>query len=575
MFTSPLNARGRIYSVPRFIIDPEVLAVVALLSTALVIGLATAGDYGMTVDEFNTDDYGPKALAWYTSGFTDRSHFETVEQYLWYYGPWFHMLTAFAQSFNLANPVTVRHAMTFSVGLMGLAALLPMARLTVGRWAGLAAISLCLMTGYLYGSLFFTPIDVPFLAAMTWATLAVILMAQRVVPSWPATICAGLLTGLAIATRTGGIITHAYLLGAMVLGAIAAVVHHGYSAKLDLLRISARTLCVMAIAWTTAIALWPWLQIGNPFWQFKIALVHFTTIPMSFQFPHWGEFVWTNAPPATYIPAQLLARLPEAFILCLLAGLAFGLATTIGFSRACLQGARLRGTAGLRAPALFLARSRGILVLWAAAIFPIAFLIVQRSTLYDGVRHVLFIIPILAVVAGAGFARLLPTLATWRRVPALASAAGGAYVGMMIWTLVSLHPLEYVATNLFAGGLKGAYGRFEHDYWSVAATVALRRLEQRLDYESAHRGAERTPTILMCIGARETMVGPIFGRPWIIEVDPLKADFIIETERWRCAGGSSAVLIDEVRRFDRAFAWTYARQPAAINQVNLSSRPAQ
>jgi hypothetical protein len=54
-------------------IDAEIVAAAALLSAVLVVGLATAADYGLTVDEFNTDDYGPKALAWYTSGFRDRS----------------------------------------------------------------------------------------------------------------------------------------------------------------------------------------------------------------------------------------------------------------------------------------------------------------------------------------------------------------------------------------------------------------------------------------------------------------------------------------------------------------------
>ncbi len=52
--------------------------------------------------------------------------------------------------------------MTFMTGLAGLAALVPIGRLAVGRWGGLIAISLCLTTGYLYGSLFFTPIDIPF-----------------------------------------------------------------------------------------------------------------------------------------------------------------------------------------------------------------------------------------------------------------------------------------------------------------------------------------------------------------------------------------------------------------------------
>jgi hypothetical protein len=65
-------------------VDAEVVAAAALLGAVVVVGLATASDYGLTVDEFNTDDYGPKALAWYTSGFKDRSHFETVEFSLWY-----------------------------------------------------------------------------------------------------------------------------------------------------------------------------------------------------------------------------------------------------------------------------------------------------------------------------------------------------------------------------------------------------------------------------------------------------------------------------------------------------------
>src|SRR6201999_2998483 len=100
-------------------LDAEVIAAAAVLGAVLAVGLATAGDYGLTVDEFNTDDYGPKALAWYTSGFKDRSHFETVEFSLWYYGPWFQMLTACVQSFDFVDRITLRHAMTFLFGLAG------------------------------------------------------------------------------------------------------------------------------------------------------------------------------------------------------------------------------------------------------------------------------------------------------------------------------------------------------------------------------------------------------------------------------------------------------------------------
>jgi hypothetical protein len=543
--------------VPALAIDAEIIAATVLLSAALVVGLATAADYGLTVDEFNTDDYGPKALAWYTSGFKDRSHFETVEFSLWYYGPWFHMLTAYLQSFDFADRITVRHAMTFLAGLGGIAALLPIGRLAVGRWAGLVAIVLCLVTGYLYGSLFFTPIDVPFLAAMTWATLSIIVMTRRVLPSWRATAVTGLLTGLAIATRTGGIITHAYLLGALTLCAAEFFAEHGRLTLRYLGQLVARYVVVVAIAWIAAIALWPWLQIGNPLAQFKIALVHFATIPMSFEFWHWGGRVTTDALPRTYIPGELMARLPEGFLLLLAAALVHAIAATIALGRESTARWRQDRGAALRAAALRLARARGVLVVCAAVILPLGFLIVQRATIYDGVRHVLFVIPMLAILAGAGWMAVLPLL---RRAPVIVAVASGAYVGSLLVTLAVLHPLEYIAMNALAGGTGGAYARFEQDYWAAAATEALRNLESRLDYELAGKAAEAPPSIVICIPYREGMVGPMLKRPWVIETDPDKADFIIETPWSRCAAGKPVVLIAEVKRFGRAFAWVYARR---------------
>jgi hypothetical protein len=538
-------------------VDAEHLLAGGLLSAVMVVGLATVADYGITVDEFNADDYGPKALAWYTSGFTDRSHFETVEFSLWYYGPWFHMLTAFVQSFELADRFTVRHALTFVVGLAGIAALLPIGRLAIGRWAGLAAIALCLMTGYLYGSLFFTPIDVPFLLAMTWATLAILIMARRVLPSWPATVAAGLLSGLAISTRTGGIITHVYLLAALILCAAGFLAENGRLPARYLGRLAIRYGAAVILAWLAAVALWPWLQVGNPFEQFKVALAHFANIPMAFEFSHWGEQIWTNALPRSYIPGQLAARLPEAFLLLLAIACLHGLAGAAMGARHIARKWRITPRAGLQAAALVLARQRATLVVCVAAILPLAFLIVQRATLYDGVRHLLFVIPMLSVIAGAGWVALLPLL---RRIPLIAALAAGAYIGHVVVTLAVLHPLEYTAMNAFAGGTRGAYEKFELDYWSIAATEALRRLEHRLDYDPALHAAEAPPSILICIPWREGMVRPMMKRPWTIETDAEKADFVIATERWPCADQLAVTLIDEVKRFDRAFARTYMRR---------------
>ena len=47
---------------------------------------------------------------------------------------------------------------------------------------------------------------------------------------------------------------------------------------------------------------------------------------------------------------------------------------------------------------------------------------------------------------------------------------------------------------------------------------------------------------------------------WIAETHVDKADYLIATERWPCADGTTAVLVDEVKRFGRSFAQIYANR---------------
>jgi hypothetical protein len=529
---------------------------IIIIVVVLTIGMVTAGNYGISIDEFNTEDYGRKALAWYTSGFRDRASFETVEPLLWYYGPWFQILIAWIQSWSAADPLTIRHALTFALGLFGLGALLPLGLMTYGAWAGTAALILCLTTGYLYGSLFFTPIDVPFMAAMSWATVAVVAMARTAVPGWLPTIGVGILTGLAIATRPGGVITHAYLIGAMALCAVGAILQRGRAASRQLLAICGRIMTAIGIAWLTAIALWPWLQIGNPLRHFWISLAHFAKVPTSFAFQSWGQLVTTDDLPWTYIPGQLAARLPLVFLLLLMAATVLALWSGGSAVFRAARQVKHYGLSHLRLPLIALARERGKIVIWMAAMMPIAFLIWRHSTLYDGIRHILFVIPMLALLAGSALSSTAP-FSSGPRIAALVAAVA-VYAGIAIVNLARLHPLEYVAVNSLAGGVRGAYEKFELDYWSVAGTEALRRLEHSIDSDAPGLFDHKPPSLVVCIRYREYLAGIMARRPWRIEEDPTKADFVIETERSRCAQ-PGYTLIDEVKRADRAFAWTWKR----------------
>lgn len=117
---------------------------------------------------------------------------------------------------------------------------------------------------------------------------------------------------------------------------------------------------------------------------------------------------------------------------------------------------------------------RTALVLGLWAFLPIGAAIITRPTLYDNFRHFLFITPALFVFAGFGLQAIFERLKhpLWKSlVVALAILPG-------IYGLITLHPYQYVYYNRLAGGLPGAFRRFEMDYWVTSYREASRYLDE-------------------------------------------------------------------------------------------------
>jgi hypothetical protein len=105
------------------------------------------------------------------------------------------------------------------------------------------------------------------------------------------------------------------------------------------------------------------------------------------------------------------------------------------------------------------------------AFLPIALVIVQHSTLYDGVRHLLFIYPVLVVLAAAGW-----TAALSRRDPTVRRITAVLLVIGMVNVLtfdVRAHPNESSYFNELVGGPKGAFSKFDMDYWGNCVLQAV------------------------------------------------------------------------------------------------------
>jgi hypothetical protein len=94
--------------------------------------------------------------------------------------------------------------------------------------------------------------------------------------------------------------------------------------------------------------------------------------------------------------------------------------------------------------------------------------VVNHVPLFDGLRHFLFLLPIFAVLAGAGVAVFLR--APLRRGPKLLGAGLLSLACLVtIVDMVRLHPYESVYFNrLWAGGMRAGVARYEADYWCLS-----------------------------------------------------------------------------------------------------------
>ncbi len=106
-----------------------------------------------------------------------------------------------------------------------------------------------------------------------------------------------------------------------------------------------------------------------------------------------------------------------------------------------------------------------------------AFYLLFKPVLYDGLRHFLFLLPLLAAIAALSAAHWFQSAKRngWFKGLLFLLVLNMALVGIH---LVRLHPYEYVYFNELTGGLKGSFGKFDNDYWGSSFKEAVEWLEK-------------------------------------------------------------------------------------------------
>ncbi|MGQ9369798.1 glycosyltransferase family 39 protein [Azospirillum sp. ST 5-10] len=452
-----------------------------LLLALVVLAALTFRNYAISIDEEVQHVYGKKLLAYYLSGFADQSAFAFKD--LFYYGGLFDLTVASLLPISPLSEYDTRHLLCAAVGIVGIAGTWRLARHLAGPRAGFFATALLALSGVYYGAMFNNTKDVPFAAGMVWTLyFATRLLDQAPRPRRATVLKFGLVLGMTLATRVGGVLAAGYLGLALLLHWALVWRHQGLGRAAEAARGTvAALLPAVPLALAVVAVFWPWVvqEPGN----IVKALEVMSKFPINLETLFDGRLVQANDPPALYLPVYLTLKLPEAVLV--------GLAAALGVAAAAL---RRPDPLGLRPAAMV--RLTPILL---AALLPVVLFMAMRPTVYNGVRHFLFVVPPLVVLAAIGVDGL------WRLAQRLGRRATHALAALLTavgvhgaWQLGTMHPNEYVYYNALIGGTNGAEGRFELDYWGNSILEAVQRLQEFVELENDGRPPPRPYTLVVC-----------------------------------------------------------------------------
>jgi hypothetical protein len=407
----------------------------------------TFADYGVAFDEYALALYGDAAYAYFASLGKDIR--ALTQDNLYFYGPLVSIGgLLFKRLFSFLGEFEGLHLYGGLIGVVGIAVAGMLAREAYGdrRAMFFSALTLCFTFRY-SGEAFNNLKDVPFAVAYGWTLLAMIRFVRALPrpPLWTA-LHLGLAIGVLLSIRVGGVFVWGFLLAALLFELLTR--KERVNGK-DAAAAIAAAAFVLVVSYSLMLLAWPWAQ-GGPLVRPITALYEASHFPWNGKVLFQGDRILAVSIPRTYALVWLLISTPVFFLVVLLLSLYW-------FWRKGLFLWRSSSRLAAAEPLLHLA--------W---MFPLAYSTIFSVVLYDGIRHLLFIFLPIAVIVGGTISQALEALRRHRflhKAVVLIIAAAYLRIGAAAWRL---HPYEYVYFNDFIGGLAGAAGRFETEYWGTS-----------------------------------------------------------------------------------------------------------
>ena len=520
------------------------LAFLVLGVVAVVAGL-TFRDYGLGWDDYTHAEYADLLLRMYGSGFKDTGALSFANLYM--YGGGFDMAAALLHKVVPLELFETRRLLGAVVGVIGLAVTWRLARRVGVPLAGLAALLLLALCPTFYGHMFMNPKDAPFAVAMVVLILGLVRLIEEYPAPSPRTILiVGLGAGLAIGCRVlGGLALIYAVIGFIPLWIEEVRKQGAREATHRFAHVVYVLLPGLALGYLVMGLIWPWsiMEPGHPL-EAVTYFSHFFEKPWKEMFD--GALVSVPDMPWSYLPTLFALQLPEVLLALLTAAV---VATFMSLSRNDVTAKR----------------KTIMLMLTLAATLPLVIAMVKRPALYNGIRHFIFVIPPMAVLAGVAFARGMDWLGENRRAwqpAALAVFAFGLLLPLS--EMIRLHPYQYTHFNHIAGTVRTADNLFMLDYWGLALKQASDGLREQLAERQEVPPQHRKWKVAVCGPQRPAQValGPDFTIGW----DSNAADFAMTLGEFYCKGLAAPVMV-EIKRDDVVFARVYDIRGRSISSL--------
>lgn len=448
----------------------------------VVVGLVLAPDYGLGWDEPINRQYGQVSYQYVAHD--NRALFSYKDRYYGVAFEWpMYMLEKLIGVVDPFDVFVLRHRVTFIIFAVAVFVWYLVAASFFGRraWGVLAALFLVLHPRILAES-FYNPKDMVFLSACVFAFGALYWYAYRATVS--RLILAGIAVSWAMDIRVVGMLFHIVAVWIFVQRAKVKNEHWG------------RALVIYcAVSLVSGIAFWPFLW-EQPVTRF-IAAVKYASSFSEFQKSvlYFGSFIPASHVPWHYVLTWIAITTP----LSILATAGIGVCRAVAY-----------GTSWMR-----------IMVLWI--VLPVGLAALSSAELYDGWRQFYFLYPAIVMLAVYG---CIFVLTHTKKVKHLALCILIVSMGSVCYFIWRSHPHQYVYFNEVIGGIAGARGLFDLDYWGVSFRRGLEHIAQRDDRSHI--------PVFLAFGVKGAVdVLKAQDRRFVPVDKPEQADYILSNFRWQ------------------------------------------